>query len=164
MAAVLTVDGVDLRSPSSRPLPPRPLPALPHSLSCKVCSTSITYAHAALSHVGHHILSGHLGADCMPTIVSRLQRLFRQGITLHCSVIFSSHDRPRCFLCPVCRSNVKLAAARIQLMATGVHTMQEINCSTCDAFLGWKIVHARNRSEKWKEGSCLLELESLVSS
>ncbi|KAG6831747.1 hypothetical protein H0H92_007899 [Tricholoma furcatifolium] len=57
--------------------------------------------------------------------------------------------------------NVKLSRPAVQLMATGAHTMQEISCSTCSAYLGWKILRAHESSEKWKEGNCLLELENL---
>jgi len=51
----------------------------------------------------------------------------------------------------------------MQLMQTGAHVMQEITCSTCSAYLGWKIVKAYEQTEKWKEGNCLLELENLFS-
>jgi hypothetical protein len=46
-------------------------------------------------------------------------------------------------------------------MATGAHTMQEITCATCSTYLGWKIVHAHEPSESWKDGHSLLELEKL---
>jgi hypothetical protein len=39
--------------------------------------------------------------------------------------------------------------------------MQEIICSSCSTYLGWKIIRAHEQSEKWKEGNCLLELENL---
>lgn len=39
--------------------------------------------------------------------------------------------------------------------------MQEISCSVCSQYLGWKIVRAHERSEKWKEGNSLLELANL---
>jgi len=39
--------------------------------------------------------------------------------------------------------------------------MQEITCASCSSYLGWKIVRAHNRSERWKEGHHLLELELL---
>jgi hypothetical protein len=39
--------------------------------------------------------------------------------------------------------------------------MQEITCSKCESYLGWKIVRAHDNSEKWKEGNCLLEMEQL---
>ena len=46
-------------------------------------------------------------------------------------------------------------------MATGAHTMQEITCGTCSEYLGWKIIRAHEKSESWKDGNCLLELENL---
>lgn len=46
-------------------------------------------------------------------------------------------------------------------MATGAHTMQEITCGTCCEYLGWKIIRAHEKSESWKDGNCLLELENL---
>ncbi|KAL4264740.1 Protein yippee-like [Pleurotus pulmonarius] len=57
--------------------------------------------------------------------------------------------------------HVTLSKPGVHLMSTGAHTMQEIVCSTCDAYLGWKIVKAHNRSERWKEGYNMLELEKL---
>ncbi|KAG5648463.1 hypothetical protein DXG03_003074 [Asterophora parasitica] len=57
--------------------------------------------------------------------------------------------------------NVKLSHPGVQLMATGAHTMQEITCSSCSSYLGWKILRAHYKSEKWKEGNHLLELENL---
>jgi hypothetical protein len=95
-------------------------------------------------------------------LVSLVQGLHRQSFTVHVNVgpfpVISRVSQ----LIFACRVNAKLAPPRIQLMATGVHTMQEISCSTCSSYLGWKILQARNRSEKWKEGCCLLELESLA--
>jgi len=48
-------------------------------------------------------------------------------------------------------------------MVTGAHTMQEITCSQCSTYVGWKIVRAHEHPERWKEGLCLLELECLNS-
>jgi hypothetical protein len=39
--------------------------------------------------------------------------------------------------------------------------MQETFCGNCSTYLGWKIVKAHEWTEKWKEGSWLLELENL---
>lgn len=39
--------------------------------------------------------------------------------------------------------------------------MQETFCANCSVYLGWRIVKAHERSEKWKEGKWLLELENL---
>lgn len=46
-------------------------------------------------------------------------------------------------------------------MDTGAHTIQELTCTTCSSYLGWKIVRAHEFPEKWKEGNYLLELELL---
>jgi hypothetical protein len=46
-------------------------------------------------------------------------------------------------------------------MATGVHTLQELACMTCYARLGWKILNAKDSTERWKENKYLLELELL---
>jgi Yippee zinc-binding/DNA-binding /Mis18, centromere assembly len=48
-------------------------------------------------------------------------------------------------------------------MATGAHTMSEINCGGCNTYLGWRIVRAHEPTERWKEGHFLLELEHLYA-
>ncbi|EEB95592.1 hypothetical protein MPER_05412, partial [Moniliophthora perniciosa FA553] len=60
-------------------------------------------------------------------------------------------------------NNVRLSPPKVRLMATGAHTMQEINCAKCAGYLGWKINRAHERSETWKEGNYLLELENLYA-
>ena len=40
---------------------------------------------------------------------------------------------------------------------TAPHTVREINCVSCGGYLGWKIVHAHDDSERWKNGSYVLE-------
>jgi len=67
--------------------------------------------------------------------------------------IFIAHDR--------IRYNVTLAKEGVQLMATGAHTMQEITCVICSSYLGWKIVRAHEKTETWKNGHFLMELENL---
>lgn len=62
---------------------------------------------------------------------------------------------------PFYSTNVTLAAPAIQLMVTGVHTVQDISCVLCATRIGWKILIAHDWSEKWKEGKFLLELERL---
>ncbi|EPQ57755.1 hypothetical protein GLOTRDRAFT_21127, partial [Gloeophyllum trabeum ATCC 11539] len=58
-------------------------------------------------------------------------------------------------------SHVTLSAPTTRLMYTGAHTIQELSCARCCAYLGWKILRAHEWSEKWKEGRFLLELEAL---
>ncbi|KAG6911148.1 hypothetical protein DXG01_003888 [Tephrocybe rancida] len=109
----------------------RPLPLVPRPLSCKQCKTCITSSHVLLP----------------PSAYPPDSRIFK-GFSGKASLFMEIY-------------NVKLARPAVQLMATGAHTMQEITCSTCSSYLGWKIVRAHESSEKWKEGNCLLELENL---
>ncbi|KAF7376168.1 Yippee domain-containing protein [Mycena sanguinolenta] len=57
--------------------------------------------------------------------------------------------------------NVTLLPAKVQLMQTGAHLLAEITCTTCTAYLGYKIVRAMEASEKWKESRFMLELAEL---
>lgn len=44
-------------------------------------------------------------------------------------------------------------------MTSGAYTIQEIVCLGCHSYLGWKMIHAHERTERWKEGKHILELE-----
>ena len=57
------------------------------------------------------------------------------------------------------RKNVRYDRPSIQLMTSGAYTIQEIVCLGCSSYLGWKMIHAHERSERWKEGKHILELE-----
>ncbi|TFK75412.1 hypothetical protein BDN72DRAFT_757888 [Pluteus cervinus] len=121
--------------PLSRSKRPRPLPKVPlQPVACKYCRTCIT-SSKVLVH-----------PDSFPN-KSRRMRGFNGKASLFTEV-----------------SNVHLSAPTVQLMTTGAHTIQEITCSTCTTYLGWKIVRAHERTEQWKEGICLLEVESLFTS
>lgn len=78
--------------------------------------------------------------------------------------VYVSHSLPRFPLSdPVCRTHVIEAKPGVQLMASGAHRMSELTCARCQAYIGWHILRAHDRSEKWKEGTYLLELECLSS-
>ncbi|KAG6837851.1 hypothetical protein H0H93_016219, partial [Arthromyces matolae] len=109
----------------------RPLPIVPRPLVCKQCRACITSSHVLLP----------------PSAYPPNSRMFK-GFSGKATLFMETY-------------NVKLSHPTVQLMATGAHTMQEISCSSCSSYLGWKIVRAHEISEKWKEGNCLLELESL---
>jgi len=57
------------------------------------------------------------------------------------------------------RTNVRYDRPSIQLMTSGAYTIQEIVCLGCSSYLGWKMIHAHERTERWKEGKHILELE-----
>ena len=60
------------------------------------------------------------------------------------------------------RQNVSLGKREVWLMRTGAHTVREIRCLRCDAYLGWKILRAHELPERWKNGSFVLEREFLL--
>jgi len=60
--------------------------------------------------------------------------------------------------CPS-RINVRYDRPSIQLMTSGAYTIQEVICLVCTSYLGWKMIRAHERSERWKEGKHILELE-----
>lgn len=106
-------------------------------------------------------------------VVSRYHRILARledsqeklRYSLKC-VLYSSLLHNRCttvltFL--LTRHHVTLSQPAVQLMATGAHTMQEISCTKCSSYLGWHILKAHEKSEKWKEGNFLLELENLYA-
>ncbi|KAJ7770218.1 hypothetical protein DFH07DRAFT_269308 [Mycena maculata] len=109
----------------------RPLPPIPRPLSCRQCHTCITSSNAVFP----------------PSDIPSESRSFR-GFSGKASLFTETY-------------NVKLAPATVQLMATGAHSLSEITCSNCTAYLGYKIVRAFEKSERWKESAFLLELAEL---
>jgi hypothetical protein len=109
----------------------RPLPPIPRALACKQCMTAITS------------ISSLLPLEAIPP-ESRAFRGFSGKASLFTETC-----------------NVILSTPRVHLMATGAHTMQELTCSKCSTYLGWKINKASDQSERWKEGHFLMELENL---
>ncbi|KAJ8076471.1 hypothetical protein PM082_000894 [Marasmius tenuissimus] len=120
--------------PRERPMSySRPLPPVPRTLSCKHCRCKVTS------------ISFLLPLEAIPPN----SRAFR-GFSGKASLFTEIH-------------HVRLSTPKVRLMATGAHTMQEITCLSCSSYLGWKINRAHDRSEQWKEGHYLLELENLFA-
>ncbi|KAJ3803032.1 hypothetical protein GGU11DRAFT_695456 [Lentinula aff. detonsa] len=111
----------------------RPLPPIPRALACKECMTVITS------------ISLLLPLEAIPP-ESRAFRGFSGKASLFTEI-----------------RNVVVSVPRVRLMATGAHTMQELTCTKCSAYLGWKITKAFEQSERWKEGHYLMELENLCA-
>ncbi|KAJ7096294.1 hypothetical protein C8R44DRAFT_644349 [Mycena epipterygia] len=109
----------------------RPLPPIPRPLSCKTCKTCVTSCSAIFP----------------PAALPPNSRSFR-GFSGKASLFTETY-------------NVNLSHPKAYLMATGAHIMQEITCSNCTTYLGYKIVRAVDKSERWKEGSFLLELAEM---
>ncbi|TDL23094.1 hypothetical protein BD410DRAFT_787931 [Rickenella mellea] len=49
-------------------------------------------------------------------------------------------------------------------MTTGAHTVREMECAGCGSYLGFQIARAHHTSEKWKEGTFVVELDFVAGS
>ena len=49
----------------------------------------------------------------------------------------------------------------VMLMNSGAYRVQHAACGACGEPLGWKLVRAAEKTEKWKEGFLVLELAAL---
>ncbi|KAI5123791.1 hypothetical protein M0805_009086 [Coniferiporia weirii] len=58
-------------------------------------------------------------------------------------------------------ANVALGRRQVWLMRTGAHTVREITCLGCNAYVGFQIVRAHEPSERWKNGAYILERQFL---
>ncbi|KAK0226105.1 hypothetical protein IW262DRAFT_1359762 [Armillaria fumosa] len=112
---------------------PRPLPPVPRPLACRRCKTSVT----------------SIGVLLPLSKIPAHARAFR-GFNGKASLFTDIH-------------HVDLSPPIMHLMNTGAHTMQQISCQKCSAYLGMRIIRAHSHSERWKEGHYLLELENLTA-
>lgn len=53
--------------------------------------------------------------------------------------------------------NVTLGPREDRMLITGLHTVCDIYCITCNCVLGWKYEVAYEESQKYKEGKFILE-------
>jgi|EP00890_Picochlorum_soloecismus_P003538 DNA-directed RNA polymerase subunit RPC12/RpoP len=53
--------------------------------------------------------------------------------------------------------NVMQGPCEDRLLITGLHTVCDIQCTTCGSVLGWKYETAYEESQKYKEGKYILE-------
>ena len=49
-----------------------------------------------------------------------------------------------------------------RILITGLHTVADIHCNSCETVLGWKYEHAFEHSQKYKEGKYILEKALIV--
>ncbi|KAF9811499.1 hypothetical protein IEO21_06583 [Rhodonia placenta] len=89
---------------------------------------------------------------CRASIVSRSSVITEDGFRGYHGKAALVTDAP----------NTSPAAPSIMLMDTGAHTIAELACASCAAYLGWRVLRAHELSEKWKEGRCILELALLA--
>ncbi|GLE00088.1 hypothetical protein PINS_up008815 [Pythium insidiosum] len=53
--------------------------------------------------------------------------------------------------------NVRMGTPRNRYLMTGMHTICDVMCSTCDVVLGWQYIRAMELSQKYKEGKFIME-------
>ncbi|KAJ9516586.1 hypothetical protein QJQ45_015243, partial [Haematococcus lacustris] len=53
--------------------------------------------------------------------------------------------------------NVALGPKEDRILMTGLHTVADIHCTSCNTVLGWKYEHAHEVSQKYKEGKFIIE-------
>jgi hypothetical protein len=53
--------------------------------------------------------------------------------------------------------NVRLGSPQDRVLLTGLHTVQDAFCASCDERLGWRYVKAAAPSQRYKEGCFILE-------
>ncbi|XP_022723944.1 putative yippee-like protein Os10g0369500 [Durio zibethinus] len=58
--------------------------------------------------------------------------------------------------------NLSLGPTEERMLATGLHKVNDIYCSSCQQILGWKYEKAYDESQKYKEGMFILEKERML--
>ncbi|KAI9003897.1 yippee zinc-binding/DNA-binding /Mis18, centromere assembly-domain-containing protein [Hyaloraphidium curvatum] len=54
--------------------------------------------------------------------------------------------------------NVSLGTKEERQLITGLHTVADIFCNVCQTTVGWKYLHAYEQSQKYKEGTFIVEV------
>ncbi|XP_044494942.1 putative yippee-like protein Os10g0369500 [Mangifera indica] len=60
--------------------------------------------------------------------------------------------------------NVSLGPTEERVLISGLHTVKDLHCSSCQQLLGWKYEKAYEESQKYKEGMYILEKERMLKS
>ncbi|KAL2269241.1 hypothetical protein VTJ83DRAFT_4087 [Remersonia thermophila] len=58
--------------------------------------------------------------------------------------------------------NTRICAPESRMLATGRHTVADIECLVCGAYIGWKYLAANNPSQQYKVGKFILEAGRVV--
>ncbi|KAK9246814.1 hypothetical protein V1506DRAFT_565793 [Lipomyces tetrasporus] len=58
--------------------------------------------------------------------------------------------------------NVKVGKPGERMLVTGLHTVADVSCASCDINVGWKYLGAFERSQSYKVGKYILELKRVV--
>ncbi|TPX68862.1 hypothetical protein SpCBS45565_g02842 [Spizellomyces sp. 'palustris'] len=87
-------------------------------------------------------------------------------VCLQCQTHLASHEDliSRAFMGRTSRAflfcaaeNVAVGAKEDRLLITGLHTVADISCTVCRTVVGWKYLFAFEQSQKYKEGTYIIE-------
>ncbi|KAK8142652.1 hypothetical protein G3M48_008441 [Beauveria asiatica] len=59
--------------------------------------------------------------------------------------------------------NIRIGRLENRQLVTGWHVVADISCSSCSRKLGWKYVDAKEKSQKYKVGKYILEMERVTT-
>jgi len=58
--------------------------------------------------------------------------------------------------------NTNLGRREERKLLTGMHTVADLHCASCDSALGWMYIKAPNGEQRYKEGRYILEAAKIV--
>lgn len=59
--------------------------------------------------------------------------------------------------------NVSVGPKEDRFMTTGLHSVADVYCNSCQQIVGWKYEEAFEKSQKYKEGKFILERAKLIN-
>ena len=87
---------------------------------------------------------------------------FRRPAQFQTTRAISLTTRPRRSYLFASASNVSLGPKEDRVLLTGLHTVADIYCVSCETRLGWKYVEAFEPSQKYKEGRFIVEKIKII--
>ncbi|KAL1844175.1 hypothetical protein VTJ49DRAFT_3831 [Mycothermus thermophilus] len=154
-------------SPTS-PQPPTPLlhrlssTPCPITLRCAGCSADIAYHAQILSKAffgrhGRAYLVSPLPVPGHPPPPSWWPASTQTPITPPDPPSTPTDKQPESSLL-----NIRICTPESRMLATGRHTVADIECVVCGAYVGWKYLAANNPSQRYKVGKFILEAGRVV--
>ncbi|KAG2212736.1 hypothetical protein INT47_000713 [Mucor saturninus] len=58
--------------------------------------------------------------------------------------------------------NMSLGGNEERMLMTGIHTVADISCHVCKSKIGWKYITAPEKSQRYKEGKCIIEKSKVI--
>eukprot|EP00041_Stephanoeca_diplocostata_P006979 m.96459 g.96459 ORF g.96459 m.96459 type:complete len:120 (-) comp16658_c0_seq1:171-530(-) len=58
--------------------------------------------------------------------------------------------------------NIDTGPEQVRMLLSGEHTIADVHCVSCHAYLGWKYLRAAEQENEYKIGKCILETAQTV--